>query len=408
MAEVWREIQQGRQIEAIKRLRQAFPQLGLKEARDAVAAMARHEPAVLSQTTMVEAATAGATVQDADGGSIRRTNRAVGCLLLIVLLTVGIGVVATLAATGVGIFGAARVQEAVVSELTAVAATVAIAIPEAPVGTALPQATALPELATEQLQFGGQEGVGPGFFNDTRRLGVDGQGRIYTGDYTGGRVQVFNEGGRFLGQWMVSGDRPMIAMAVDRQGVVYLVEGRRILRFDGISGASLGPLPYPEETDFRALATGSDGSLVALARDRLVRFAPDGTVSLDRRDPFAAIAGFRTTHEDLAVDGAGHIYVLGADAIFHLDAEGNLVDRIGGKGDAPGQFSTSPTALAVDGRGRIYANDFDGIQVFDAQGLYLGEIPFSGVAFDMVVTDDDRLVIMDRNGNRVLVLQPQP
>src|SRR5688572_13754413 len=38
----------------------------------------------------------------------------------------------------------------------------------------------------------GSEGIGPGMFNDARSIAVDGEGQIYVGEYTGGRVRVFN------------------------------------------------------------------------------------------------------------------------------------------------------------------------------------------------------------------------
>src|SRR5215213_6456429 len=45
--------------------------------------------------------------------------------------------------------------------------------------------------ATVLLEFG-SEGIGPGMFNDARSIAVDGAGRIYVGEYTGGRIQVFD------------------------------------------------------------------------------------------------------------------------------------------------------------------------------------------------------------------------
>jgi sugar lactone lactonase YvrE len=78
------------------------------------------------------------------------------------------------------------------------------------------------------------------------------------------------------------------------------------------------------------------------------------------------------------------------------------VDQIGSKGDAEDQFYTSPTALAVDGKGRIFANDFSGIKVFEGNGRYLATIDLPGVTFDMVITDKNDLLVMDRNSNEVV------
>ena len=253
------------------------------------------------------------------------------------------------------------------------------------------------ELAQE---FGGEEGIGPGFFNDTRRLAVDNSGNIYTGDYSGGRIQVFDANGNFLSQMNVGDELYMVSMTVDRDGIVYVGDAFQILRFDGATGAVLDPLPY--ELLVRSMETAPDGSVVIKGRERLLRLDAQGNVTLDLPDAFAEIPDFATTQEDVAVDGAGNIYVLGSETIYKLDANGRFVTRIGSKGDADDQFMTSPTSIAVDGQGRIYADDFFGIKVFDANGRYLDTIPFQGVAFDMLVTTQSQLLVMDRNGNRVV------
>ena len=54
---------------------------------------------------------------------------------------------------------------------------------------------------TEPLMAFGAEGIGPGNFKDARSIAVDAQGRIYVGEYTGGRVQVFDSSGKFVTQW---------------------------------------------------------------------------------------------------------------------------------------------------------------------------------------------------------------
>src|ERR1700752_3297643 len=45
------------------------------------------------------------------------------------------------------------------------------------------------------LEFG-SEGIGPGMFTDARSIAVDGTGRIYVGEYTGGGIQVFGQAGK--------------------------------------------------------------------------------------------------------------------------------------------------------------------------------------------------------------------
>src|SRR5262247_2817050 len=54
--------------------------------------------------------------------------------------------------------------------------------------------------ANAVLEFG-QEGIGPGMMTDARSIAVDGRGNIYVGEYSGGRIQVFDASGNFLRQW---------------------------------------------------------------------------------------------------------------------------------------------------------------------------------------------------------------
>ena len=90
------------------------------------------------------------------------------------------------------------------------------------------------------LKFG-SEGIGPGMFKDARSIAVDGAGRIYVGEYTGGRIQVFDPAGKFITQWSI-GDRKTLlrGLAADRKGIVYVVTGGDIRRYEGETGNLLG------------------------------------------------------------------------------------------------------------------------------------------------------------------------
>src|SRR5215216_5593307 len=132
--------------------------------------------------------------------------------------------------------------------------------------------------ATVLLDFG-SEGMGPGMFTDARSIAVDGAGRIYVGEYTGGRIQVFDSAGKFLSQWSI-GDRKTIlrGLAADRKGTVYAVHGGHIERYQGETGDKLGPVEYGE-SNFDDVTTAADGGLVAAwqsNRDDIVTFDANG------------------------------------------------------------------------------------------------------------------------------------
>ncbi len=254
--------------------------------------------------------------------------------------------------------------------------------------------------AAELLKFG-SEGIGPGMFTDARSIGVDREGRIYVGEYTGGRIQVFDSAGKFITQWSI-GDRKTLlrGLAVDRKGTVYAVHGGGIGRYAGQTGEKLGELEY-ERSGFDDAAMGADGGLVAAwhsNRDDIVVF--DGNGKLVRTIPAAisSASGDSELSMRVAVDGTGNVYALGRfnNGVFKFGRDGKFINRFGSGGDQPGQLR-APYSIAVDGYGRLYVGDIKGIQIFDANGRYLNMITQKGMAFGLVVDNDNKLFVIARD-----------
>lgn len=247
----------------------------------------------------------------------------------------------------------------------------------------------------------GSEGIGPGMFTDARSIAVDGAGRIYVGEYTGGRIQVFDPAGKFVSQWSI-GDRKTIlrGMAADRKGTVYVVRGGGIERYQGETGEKVGQLEY-EKSGFDDVTVAVDGGLVAAwhsNRDDIVTFDANGKVVRTIPEAISGASGDSELSIRVAVDGAGYIYALGRfnNGIFRFGRDGKFVNRFGGAGDQPGQFR-APYSIAVDGYGRVYVGDVKGIQVFDANGRYLTLLKQKGVAFGMVFNDKNELFVIARD-----------
>ena len=250
--------------------------------------------------------------------------------------------------------------------------------------------------AQPELAFGG-EGIGPGNFKDARSVAVDAEGRIYVGEYTGGRIQVFDPSGKFLTQWTVDRRMPLRGMSADRGGTLYVVQSGAVKRYEGATGKELGALASGGYDD---VAAAADGGLVAFAwhaRDDLVRLDSSGRVT---RVINAAISG-QTERSELnarvAADGLGQIYALGTfnSAVFKFSPEGKFLTQFGGDGDQPGQFR-APSAIAVDNQGRVYVGDFKGVQVFDAGGRYLGLIKVKGAASGLAFNERGELFVVAR------------
>lgn len=254
--------------------------------------------------------------------------------------------------------------------------------------------------ATESLKFG-SEGIGPGTFTDARSIAVDGTGRIYVGEYTGGRIQVFDAGGKFQTQWTI-GDRKTIlrGLAADRKGMVYAVHGGGIYRYKGETGEQLGQLDH-QGSGFDDVTTTAEGGLVTAwhgNRDDIITFDANGKLVRTIPAAISSASGDSELSMRVAVDGAGYIYALGRfnDAVFKFGRDGKFITRFGRAGDQPGQFRAA-YSIAVDGRGRVYVGDMKGIQVFDDNGRYLALIQLKNMAFGMVFNDKDELFVVARD-----------
>jgi DNA-binding beta-propeller fold protein YncE len=276
----------------------------------------------------------------------------------------------------------------------------AVKEPTSPARPNTPTKETRSSFANVLLTFG-SEGIGPGMFTDARSIAVDGAGKIYVGEYTGGRIQVFDPAGKFLTQWSI-GDRKTLlrGLASDRKGIVYAVYGGKIVKHSGETGEKLGELQY-EKSGFDDVTAGADGSLVAAwhsNRDDIVAFDANGKVVRTIPAAISSASGDSELSMRVAVDGAGYIYALGRfnDGVFKFGRDGKFMNRFGSGGDQPGQFR-SAYSIAVDGYGRVYVGDMKGIQIFDANGRYLTLLALKGMAFGMVFNDKNELFVIARD-----------
>lgn len=365
IAEVLRHLRAGNKILAIKVYRERFG-TGLREAKDAVERLEAGQPA-----GSLPAAKAGS-------GAI------VGCALLVVLLA------------GMVMFFARGNRDTPPGEGTPSARSPSS--PSSPVA----QKAAEAGFAQEVMRFG-REGTGAGGFEDARSVAVDGAGRIYVAEYSGGRVQVFDSAGTFLTQWMADARMPLVAMAADRDGTVYIVQSGRIRRYEGPTGRALGELPRARQYGYEDVTVALDGSLWAVAGDEVVHLARDGGVQ--RTIDLKQAVDEDASPARVAVSGTGDIYVLDewkAD-VYHLNRDGRFVDRFGGGG-----FPAAED-VAVDGRGRVYVSDLGtAVRVFDATGQPLGDIGGMSVVFGIVLNDRDELFAAARNQHQIVKLRIPP
>lgn len=143
----------------------------------------------------------------------------------------------------------------------------------------------------------------------------------------------------------------------------------------------------------------SDGADADFAFDRQIR----------PQDPAGTFAMF---HGELAVDGAGLMYVAdwGNARIQVFSPEGSYVRAWGDLGSAPG-FMVNPSGITIDQRGTVYVSDSGSqlIYKFTPTGEWLATFGEFGTANEFrfprdLVTDGTSLYVVNQENSRVQVL----
>lgn len=167
----------------------------------------------------------------------------------------------------------------------------------------------------------GSEGSGNGQFRRPIDVAVDGQGRVYVSDEGSGTIQVFTSDGTWLATW--SGLGTPVGLAAAPAG---------------------GNVLDPDRAD--VLWVAQPGSVVAFsgAGERLATWDASGGGAEALLRPL-----------DIAVDGAGRVFVADhdADRVLVLAPDGTALGALGESGDEPGQFR-GPRGIALDGEGHAY------------------------------------------------------
>lgn len=338
-------------IEAIKLFRETFG-VGLLEAKEAVEAIERGETVGISGMQIRTAGLDPKVLETAKkiGYSIGGTVLAALIISAVVILIIVGGIVYSVVNT---------------------AGTAASGSPEPP----LTESSKGDQLTVELLKFGG-EGIGPGRFKDNRHVAIDGQGRIYSSDYSPHKIQVFDAAGKFITQWKPVKGANLSDLHADKAGNVYIANDKGVFKFTGETGELLASI---EQISPRGVALTWDGKVVVTARKSLMIFDKDLKLVADMKDA-AERASSTFGFDAIAVDGDGGIFV--------FDRQNGDICRFAADGKFLNRFPTgtiSAHALAIDLDGRIFLSNTSNILVFDRSGRKLNEFDTDqafGMAFD--------------------------
>ncbi|HVF30409.1 MAG TPA: hypothetical protein VNA22_05535 [Pyrinomonadaceae bacterium] len=326
IAEIDQLIHEGKSIEAIKIFRETFG-VGLAEAKNAVERMERGESVDISGMQVRSTRAANAATLE----TVKKIGFTIGGSILasIVISLVVIGCVVA----AVVYFTWSAIDRRI------------------PTGPIIANSQTSPQVRAEPtpemmdvMQIGGK-GTGVGKFTDNRHVAVDGDGNIYSSDYSPHRIQVFDETGKFVTQWAPESGSNLYDLVADKEGNVYLANDKGVFKHVGATGkllakAAVNPRGIALTWNNQLLVTSGKSILVL---DNSLRTLKEWK---DIADNANSTFGF----EKIASDG--DIYVLDrhANDICKFTEDGKFVDRFSSMG-------TAPHAIAVDPSGRLAISD---------------------------------------------------
>jgi len=141
------------------------------------------------------------------------------------------------------------------------------------------------------LKSWGKLGKGPGEFDQPHALAMDSKGRLFVGDRSNNRIQIFDQDGNFIAEW-AQFSRPS-GIVIDKNDTIYVA--------DSESG-SVNPAHGAWTRGIR-IGSARDGKVTALIPDPW-KVCAEG----QRPTPEAPCATNTSAAEGVAVDKAGNVY----------------------------------------------------------------------------------------------------
>lgn len=328
-AEIQRLIRAGKKIEAIKLYRETFG-VGLKEAKDAVDKMQHGE---------------GVDLSSAKGWNIPAAPTEITHGIRNFLLVIAGLIIVFGGFTFLAIFLAGKISDDPISALSS--ATMTEASEKNTVNT--------------MLKLGG-EGTGAGKFKDNRTVAVDGDGNIYSGNYEGGKIQVFDKNGKFLREIFSDKSGYIKSLAASRSGVIYVVNSDGIFAFNGKTGTALRQI---KKNRIESVALTPDGKIAALVEDDIFIF-DDNFREISKIKKANELASAAFGFDAITVGGGGEIYAVDQKTgdLCKFSSEGKFLNRI------PTGLRR-PQGIAINSSGTIFLSDVSAIHAIDETGKEL-------------------------------------
>jgi len=308
------------------------------------------------------------------------------------------------------------------------------AAPVAPSPVTRPLAPALPGRDKPKIQWQvaglkavatfGRQGVGQGEFQQPRCIVVDPAKNLMIADTENGRVQVFDQTGRYLrmirpNQAQESFRFPR-AIAINQLNIIYVTDDLdfRIYKFDP-HGRQIAVWKRVRTLDENPAIPGR---LIVGPQGHLYLSEPNNhrVLIYDANEKLVGTCGREQGLQSpggMAIDNKGNLLVLdfGSSSVHVFSPKGEVVKTVGKRGSGSGEFAV-PRELVVDRFGNLFIADTlnHRIQVFDPDGNFVLAFGKKGSGFGefngpegLALGDDDRLFVTDRGNGRVQVIAIQ-
>lgn len=371
IAEVQRLIHAGKKIEAIKEFREAFG-TGLKEAKDAVEAIERGESVNITGFRVQPQLPREIKI-DIDGAEIGKAAIGVGKVVAIVGAVIAFGAVLAAAVVIYFVFSSTRT--------TTTATNITRSTPSAPT----PEAKAVEASPFFEVMRIGGEGDSEGKFKDNRHVAVDGNGRIYSSDYSPIQVQVFDAEGKFISRWKPEDGTNLYDLAADRDGNVFVANDRGVFKYQGETGKLIVKADriYP-----RGLAL-ADGKVI-ITEGKSVTILDRSLKPIKTIENAAELATSTFGFNKVAVGGDGTLFMLERNTkdVVKFSADGKFLNRFS-------HGANSANAIAIDPSGRVFVAETSSVKMFDADGQKLGDID-AYQAFGLTFNSAGELLLTSR------------
>ncbi len=243
----------------------------------------------------------------------------------------------------------------------------------------------------------GSEGTGPGYFDDVRYIETTYDGDIITCEYENGRIQVFDSSGNHLRQWSTGRKSYVQSIATDNRGRLFTVYKGGIHIYEIKDGSYADSIPKNIVSAFSyedIAISPSDGSIYLIYdRENLAKLDRDFSVIWIIQEAISSNSDDSELQCNIAVDGAGYIYVLGVfnKSVFKFSPEGKFLTRIGSEGDGPGSLGLGASGVAADNQSNIYITDSDGIEVFNSNGRFITQLSVERPTYGISIDKDNML-----------------